>query len=93
MSDKLKTLMSKCECSVYLRINDHRNIYKSAIEALEEAQHYECPPEIDSAVRQRMIETNTIIELQFYPHTPISSYDIWHYDLDAALDIALSCFD
>ena len=36
-----------------------------------------------------MIETNTIIDLQFYPHTPVGSYQIYHYDLDKALDEAL----
>ena len=38
-----------------------------------------------------MIETDTIVVLQFYPDTPIGSYSIWHHDLDAALDAALSC--
>lgn len=35
-----------------------------------------------------MIETNTIVELQFYPDTPIGFYRVYYCDLDAALDEA-----
>ncbi len=48
--------------------------------------------EIEPEVRKAMIDKNIIIDLKFYPDTPIGSYSIYHYDLDMALDEALSCF-
>jgi hypothetical protein len=92
--DKLKQLLDKCKCGVFLTVNEHRDYYETAEQRL--AEHYgwmECPPEIAPEVRAKMIETNTIVDLQFYPDTPIGSYHILHHDLDAALDAALACFD
>ena len=40
---------------------------------------------------QKMIETDTIVNIQFYPKTPVGSYSVYHYDLDMALDLALEC--
>ena len=89
--DKLELLLKHCKAGVYLTINEHRDYYKSVEETLEELQYLECPPEIDVEVQKKMIKTNTIIDLQFYPDTPIGSYSIYHYDLDVTLDIALKC--
>ncbi len=91
--EKLQKLLDKCKCGVYLTVNQHRNYYQTAEEALKEKEGYECPPEIEPEVRAAMINKNVIIDLQFYPHTPIGSYNIYHYDLDMALDEALDCFD
>ena len=46
--------------------------------------------DISKEVYEKMIELNTIIELQFYPDTPIGSYKIYHYDLEMAIDEALT---
>ena len=89
--NKLKELMSRCTCSVHVTVNEHRDYYNTAAEHLEEAKGLECPPSISDEVRTKMVETDTIIKLQFYPDTPIGSYEIWHHDLDAALDEALAC--
>lgn len=89
--DKLKELLTRCKCGVFLTVNEHRDYYNTAAQALDEARGYGCPPEIEADVEARMIETDTIVRLQFYPDTPIGSYEIWHYDLDAALDEALAC--
>jgi len=89
--DKLKQLLDKCKCSVDLNVNQHRDYYMTATERLKELDSQECPPEIDPWVRDKMIELNTVIELHFYPDTPIGSYHICHYDLDLALDMALEC--
>lgn len=90
--EKLQKLLDKCKCGVHLTVNQHRDYYQTAEEELKEKEGYECPPEIEPEVRAVMIEKNIIIDLQFYPHTPIGSYSIYHYDLDMALDEALACF-
>ena len=91
MTDKLKTLMDRCRCGVHLTINEHRNYYETAKQTLEELDTMECPPEIDPDVRRVMIETDTIVSLYFYPDTPVGSYAVYHYDVDAALALALAC--
>ncbi len=89
--DKLMELLGRCKCGVYLTVNEHRDYYQTAAQALVEADRFECPPQIAPDVKAQMIETNTIVRLQFYPDTPIGFYSIWHHDLDAALDAALAC--
>lgn len=88
-TDKLKTLLKRCKCGVFLTVNEHRDYYESARERLD--YYFECPPAVAPEVRAKMIESDTIIDLQFYPDTPVGSYQILHHDLDAALDEALAC--
>lgn len=93
ITDKVKTLVWNCKCSVEISVNYHRDLYETAAERLrylEEDRGEDL--ELEPAVRERMIETNTIIEIQFYPNTPVAFYQVYHYDLDRALDIALSVF-
>lgn len=94
ITDKLKELMRRCKCGVYVSVNAHRDVYETAGIFLSEmssrGDHEGL--EIDPAVKAKMIEMNTVVEVQFYPNTPISFYVLRHYDLDAALDEALSCF-
>lgn len=87
--DKLKALLERCKCGVFLSVNEHRDYYNTAQDVLDEALELGELPEIDPAVKAMMIETNTIVRLQFYPDTPVGSYEIWHYDVEAALDMAL----
>lgn len=87
--NNLKKLLSLCKCGVFLTVNEHRDYYISAVERLEDLAGMECPPEYSDDVKQKMIESDTIIELQFYPDTPIGSYTILHHDIDAALDAAI----
>lgn len=89
--EKLKELLARCKCGVYVTVNEHRDYYITAAQALDAAGGRECSPVIEPDVAARMIETDTIVCLQCFPDTPVGSYDIWHYDLDAALDIALAC--
>jgi hypothetical protein len=91
--DKLKLLMSKCKCGVYLTINQHKDDYRSVAQFLDDVDSLDHGDEIGSAIREMMAATDTTIELQFYPDTPIGFYIIYHYDLDLALDEALACIE
>jgi len=90
-AEKLKEILNRCKCGIHLAVNEHRNYYLTAGQRLEELYTLECPPKIDDNVKKTMIETDTIIELQFYPDTPVGSYSVYHHDLDMALDEALEC--
>lgn len=90
--DKLKQILARCKYGVFLTVNEHRDYYITAEEEISGAKAYEYPPDLSPEVEAKMIETDTIIRLQFYPDTPTGSYEIWHYDLDAAIDAALATF-
>lgn len=90
--DKFKELISRCKCDVFVAVNNHRSCYTTASVYLEEAKGHDCPPEIHPDVQAAMIASDTIVTVRFYPDTPAGFYEIWHYDLDAALDKALACF-
>lgn len=88
--DKLKKLMALCESGVHLTVNDHLGVYETASLALEKLEF--CMPglEIDPDVRAKIIETDTLIDLLFYPDNPVGFYRVLHHDLDSALDEALA---
>ena len=91
--DKLARLLALCKCGVYLTVNEHRDYYDTPAQRLEELESRECPPKISDEVRAGILSSGNIVELQFYPDTPVGFYCIVHYDLDAALDAALATFD
>ncbi|HAR45572.1 MAG TPA: hypothetical protein DCS05_05195 [Nitrospiraceae bacterium] len=92
--DKLQNLLNRCKCGVHITVNAHRDYYQTAAEALEEKKLTQSiPPEISPEVRAKMIELDTIIELHFYPDSPIGFFEVYHYDMDAALDEALTCIE
>ena len=89
--DKLKTLLNRCKCGVFVTVNQHRDYYQSVDQALDDLAGMESPPEIPADIRAEMVRKDTIVEVQFYPDTPIGFYLIYHYDIDLALDEALAC--
>ncbi len=86
--DKLMKLLARCKCGVHLAVNDHRDVYLTAAQALEDLGDF--ADDIPDDVRAKIIETDTLIDLHFYPDTPVGFYKVLHYDLDAALDEALA---
>lgn len=89
--EKLQKLIEKCKCSVNITINSHRDYYETV------EQHFnanvvvkEDLEDIEPVVYEKMKELNTIVELQYYPNTPNGFYKVYHYDIDKAIDKALS---
>jgi hypothetical protein len=87
----LMKLLARCKCGVYLTVNEHKDVYKSAKDKLQWFSEMECPPEIADEVRSGILSSGNIVDLQFYPDTPIGSYHIVHHDLAEALMEALAC--
>lgn len=88
--EKLNKLIKECKCGIHLTINSHRDYYETV------EQHFKSNPineeyleDIDSDIYDKMKETDTIIELQIYPDTPIGYYKIYHNDLELAINEAL----
>lgn len=89
MTDLLHELISKCKCGVSIEINNHRNYYYSVKKYLEEFPNDEIS-DINPRALSIMEKKDTIVEIQFYPDTPISFYKVYHYDLEEALKICLN---
>lgn len=87
--DKLKLLLNRCKCGVHITVNDHRDVYQTAKQVIEDLESMDHTVD-DETVRAKMIEMDTIVDLHFYPDTPVGFYKVLHYDLDMALDIALA---
>lgn len=87
--NKLQELISKTKCSITLEINCHKDGYDTVEEYLKGYPHESFINDIEQEVYDKMIERDTIIELQIYPDTPIGFYKIYGYDLDMVLDEAL----
>lgn len=97
MSDKmLAKILSKCGAAVHLTVNQHKNYY-------EDVEYYifnnscddaeELIEEIGQEAMDGMKERNTVIELQFYPLTPIGFYKLYDYDLERILKRALDILE
>ena len=89
---KLKELLSKCQGSVSINVNQHKAYYQSVEHYIKEQvlSNSNLINEIGLDVHEEMKKTNTVIEIDAYPATPIGSYTVIHYDIDKAVDIMLS---
>ena len=89
--DKLKELISRCECGVYVQVNAHRDVYQTVAQWFEDQASCGFPlGNIPPEVCAEMVRLDTMVEVQFYPDTPVGFYNVVHFDLDAALDAALA---
>lgn len=86
---RLKLLQSLCKASIIININDHRSCYLSVKDHLEECDQEDMNELIEAGILSKMIELDSVIEIQFYPLTPIGFYKIYHYDIEMAIDEAL----
>ncbi len=91
-TDKLKKLLERCKCGVFITVNEHKNYYRSAADHIEEMSFTEDDAMSDE-MKEKMIALDTIIRLHFYPETPIGSYVIIDCDLESALYRALQCLE
>jgi hypothetical protein len=84
--EKLHLLMHWCKASVSILINQHRDSYQTVSQYLDMINDGTLRRKIDPEILQNMRMLDQIVEIHFYPHTPIGSHKVWHYDLDLALD-------
>lgn len=88
MKEKIEELVGLCKCEVTISINEHRGSYQS-IEDWLSCNNIE-DDEIAEEVRGKMVAMNRMVGVRFYPNTPIGSYVVYHHDIEAALDEALT---
>lgn len=86
----LNKLISLCKGGVYLSVNEHKNIYESAKEYLMRDQDIQ---DVHHEVFEKMVEFDCVVELQYYPNTPVGFNRVYHYDVGAAIEEALAFFE
>jgi hypothetical protein len=94
LTHKLNTLIHHCKASVTLSVNNHRDGYQTVEDYFQnllqanvlQAEDFD---EIPFEIYQQMRLTDTVVELYFYPDTPIGSYTIYHFDVELAVEEAL----
>jgi len=91
--DNLNLLKTKCKAGIMLLINDHKNNYETVEEFFEKRRLLDEEFEIDSEIEKLMIEKDTVIEIIFYPDTPVGFHSELHYDIDLALKEAMEVFE
>lgn len=89
-NEKLFRLAQRCRSSVEVSINQHRCWHQTLGDYLE---HSASGSEVEPAVWEEIVRRNFLIDLTFYPDTSVGSYQILHYDLEAALDRAHAILD
>jgi len=84
--DKLTRLIKLCKCGVQLYVNEHRNYYQTVGQQFDETDKLE---DVTLEVLDEMKKRDIMIEVHFYPETPVGFYRVYHYDLESALDEAI----
>ena len=84
--EKLQNLIEKTKCGVSIEINGHRDYYETIEQYIEPSDR----KNISNHVWDKMVTLDTCVRLQVYPDTPIGFYVIYHYNVETAIDIALS---
>jgi hypothetical protein len=88
--DKLTELVSKCKASVSININGHKDVYQTVEQYIQDMDENAISYiKIHPDVLKEMIKRDTVIEVYFYPNSPVSFHLVYHYDVDLALDKAL----
>ena len=78
----LQELAERCKGDVHLSINNHRSNYWSVKKHLEKIHADDLKYFMPEA--QKAIDKDFLVELQFYPDTPIRFYKVIHYDVQEA---------
>lgn len=101
--DKLNKLKDLCKASVTVNINEHKDCYLTVKQDLFEDASLPCKDEhlvellneLDLSLHtyNEMVAREALIKIQFYPHTPVGFYVVYHYDLDLCIDNCLAIMD
>jgi hypothetical protein len=91
----LDKLLSLCKCGVHITVNAHRNYYETAENYWKGlcAGDKDLVNEVSPEVVKTMLDTNTIVQIQAYPETPVGFYSVYHYDINKAIEEAIRCLE
>ena len=88
--DNFEKLFRRCKFGVYVTQNKHKDLYQTVSKYLHDLNSCRPDPiDIDPVVRKEMETNNAVVELQFYPDSPVGFYEVYHWDISEALKQAL----
>ena len=99
--NSLENIIKRCKCGVYLTVNQNRDVYETVEQRIDEINerdfdnnggHENYEVEIDDELKARLIKTDCIYELQFYPNTPIGFYIVYGENLEEVITKAEDIF-
>ena len=94
MKTNIKKLQELNKCGLYIKINEHKDYYQSTEDAIKYLIHNEeLDYKIDKEIIENMLKHDCIVNIIAYTRTPVSIYDLYHYDIDEAIKIILTCID
>lgn len=87
-------LIAKCKGSVYLKVNDYKNSYHSVDDEFEiKNKQEDCFDWATEDEKAKIKDSGCLVELCFYPHTPIGQIKIITFSVDDALKQAEEYFN
>lgn len=91
----LLEIISHCKCGVYLTVNQHRDYYKTTSQFIDELFDNDRvdKEDIPDELKKRMIETNSIVHLQWYPETPVGFNNVYGASLEEVIEKASKYFE
>ncbi len=95
--DDLQKLIARCKCGVYVTVNAHRDAHQNAQDWWRDRKWTMLVADLDLIEKSPefavMMATDTVVEVQFYPDTPVSFYRVLHHDLASALAEAVKLIE
>lgn len=88
--DDFQKLINRCKCGVYLSVNEFKDDYEDIQSHVQSMSDIALDFNVDEDIKDKMVELDTFVELTFYPDTPIGSYTVYHYSVEAAIAQAIS---
>jgi len=85
--EKLQWLIRNCRHELAIHSGLHRDNGQTAEQYIEE--HKSEFADTGEDVIKKMIETDTVIEILYYPFNTVSSGYVCHYDIGKAIDEAI----
>lgn len=86
--EKLRELFNRCQSTVEIRWNQHKSYYDTVEENIGDDID-----SVDPEVLKEIKARDTLICIQFYPYNSVGFHLVYHYDIEKAIDKALSLLD
>lgn len=83
----INKLIEQNPYSFSIYYNEHKTVYSNPLEQITQIEQGDVS-ELDAIVLQKIAKTDTWIWLRIYYQTPVGFFDVHHYDLEKAIDIA-----
>lgn len=85
LAEKFAEMLPKHKAGLFLEHNDHKTVYQSAADRIEEMDIFDIYEWVSPEQKQKAIDTDSIWTLQWYPDTPVGFCCLAAADFSALL--------